>query len=71
MRQVNPVYIPRNQRVGEALSAASDRGDLRLFEQLLAVVARPFEERPGLGTVHRARPARNSHRRLQDFLCGT
>jgi uncharacterized protein YdiU (UPF0061 family) len=48
MRQVNPVYIPRNQRVEEALSAASDRGDLRLFEQLLAVVARPFEERPGL-----------------------
>ena len=48
MREVNPVYIPRNQRVEEALSAASDRGDLRLFEQLLAVVARPFEERPGL-----------------------
>jgi serine/tyrosine/threonine adenylyltransferase len=48
MRQVNPVYIPRNQRVEEALSAASDRSDLTLFEQLLAVIARPFEERPGL-----------------------
>jgi uncharacterized protein YdiU (UPF0061 family) len=48
MNRVNPLYIPRNQRVEEALAAASDRGDLELFERLLDVIANPFEERPGL-----------------------
>jgi serine/tyrosine/threonine adenylyltransferase len=45
MRQVNPIYIPRNQRVEEALGAASERGDLQPFERLLAAITQPFEER--------------------------
>ncbi len=35
MRAVNPAYIPRNHRVEAALDAASDRGDLAPFRQLL------------------------------------
>lgn len=69
MRQVNPVYIPRNQRVEEALSAASDTGDLRLFEDLLAVVARPFEERPGLERY--AEPAPPEFTAGYQTFCGT
>jgi uncharacterized protein YdiU (UPF0061 family) len=41
------VYIPRNQRVEEALAAASDRGDLAPFRALLAVVQHPFDDVPG------------------------
>jgi uncharacterized protein YdiU (UPF0061 family) len=48
MRLVNPIYIPRNQRVEDALTAASEDGDLRPFNRLLDVVSRPFDERPGL-----------------------
>src|SRR5947207_8145769 len=48
MNRVNPLYIPRNHRVEEALAAASDRADLRLFERLLDAIANPFEERPEL-----------------------
>jgi uncharacterized protein YdiU (UPF0061 family) len=48
MRRVSPLYIPRNQRVEEALSAASDDGDLTLFDRLLDAVSHPFDERPGL-----------------------
>jgi uncharacterized protein YdiU (UPF0061 family) len=48
MRLTNPIYIPRNQIVEEALAAASDDGDLDGFDRLVEVVARPFEERPGL-----------------------
>lgn len=47
-RLVNPMYIPRNQRVKEALAAATDHADLGLFEQLLEVLTWPFEERAGL-----------------------
>lgn len=46
MRAVNPWLIPRNHRVEEALAAASDSGDLKPFEHLLAALERPYEERP-------------------------
>ncbi|MFY9934337.1 MAG: YdiU family protein [Streptosporangiaceae bacterium] len=47
MDRVNPVYIPRNHRVEEALAAATE-GDLEPFRRLVDVVSRPFQERPGL-----------------------
>jgi uncharacterized protein YdiU (UPF0061 family) len=47
MDRVNPVYIPRNHLVEEALAAATD-GDLAPLERLLDVVAAPYDERAGL-----------------------
>jgi uncharacterized protein YdiU (UPF0061 family) len=47
MDQVNPVYIPRNHRVEEALAQAA-LGEMGPFHRLLDAVCRPFEERPGL-----------------------
>ncbi len=47
MDAVNPLYIPRNHRVEEALSAAT-AGDLGPFERLVAACSRPYEQRPGL-----------------------
>ncbi|MGY1671658.1 protein adenylyltransferase SelO [Geodermatophilus sp. SYSU D00710] len=47
MDRVNPVYVPRNHLVEEALDAAT-AGDLGPVERLVEVVSRPFEERPGL-----------------------
>ena len=43
MRRANPVVIPRNHRVEEALAAA-DAGDLAVLERLLAVLREPFQE---------------------------
>jgi uncharacterized protein YdiU (UPF0061 family) len=68
MRAVNPVYIPRNHLVEEALSAAIARQDLGPFESLRAVLAHPFEERPGLERY--ALPARAEERVLRTY-CGT
>jgi serine/tyrosine/threonine adenylyltransferase len=47
MDQVNPVYIPRNHLVEEALAAAVE-GDLDPLGRLLEAVTAPFDERPGL-----------------------
>ena len=47
MDRVNPVYIPRNHLVEEALAAATG-GDLDPLCRLLDAVTRPFDERPGL-----------------------
>ena len=46
MDAVNPLYIPRNHLVENALDAATEHGDLRPFEHLLGIVTRPFDERP-------------------------
>lgn len=43
MRRHNPAFIPRNERVEEALQAASEGGDLGPFERLLEVVRNPFD----------------------------
>jgi uncharacterized protein YdiU (UPF0061 family) len=56
MDRVNPVYIPRNHRVEEALAAATD-GELGPFRRLVDVVSRPFEERPGLADYAGPAPA--------------
>jgi serine/tyrosine/threonine adenylyltransferase len=45
MRRTNPVLIPRNHRVEEAIQAAT-RGDLRPFETLVEALATPYESRP-------------------------
>ncbi|HEX8305331.1 MAG TPA: YdiU family protein [Jatrophihabitans sp.] len=47
MDRVNPVYIPRNHLVEEALTAAVG-GDLNPVRRLLEAVTAPFDERPGL-----------------------
>ncbi|MCV7225582.1 protein adenylyltransferase SelO [Mycolicibacterium komossense] len=47
MDRVNPVYIPRNHLVEEALAAAT-AGDLTPLQQLLPVLSAPYDERPGL-----------------------
>lgn len=68
MDQLNPLYIPRNHKVEEALSAAVDDSDYVPFEKLCEVLARPFDERVGLEDY--ARPAPASFGPYRTF-CGT
>jgi len=67
MDRVNPVYIPRNHLVEEALTAASD-GDLEPLGRLLQAVSAPFDERPGLERY--AAPAPQDFGAYRTF-CGT
>jgi uncharacterized protein YdiU (UPF0061 family) len=67
MNRVNPIYIPRNHLVEEALAAAT-AGDLEPFRRLVDVLAAPFEERPGLEAF--AAPAPPSFGAYRTF-CGT
>jgi uncharacterized protein YdiU (UPF0061 family) len=68
MDRVNPAYIPRNQKVEEALAAAT-AGDLEPFRTLLEVVRHPFEERPGLEEF--TAPAPPSFAGAYSTFCGT
>lgn len=67
MRAANPLYIPRNHKVEEALSAAYE-GDFAPFNALHEVLARPFEEQPGRESY--TLPAEPSEQVFRTF-CGT
>jgi len=69
MRAVNPIYIPRNHLVEEALEAASEQGDLTSFEKLLNAIEHPFEERPG--HEHYSTPAPQQFTSCYKTFCGT
>lgn len=68
LRGANPLYIPRNHRVEEALSAA-EQGDLAPLERLLDAVTQPFTERPGLDAY--AEPAPPEFTARYKTFCGT
>ncbi|MBW8747334.1 MAG: YdiU family protein [Acidobacteria bacterium] len=68
MRHTNPIYIPRNHMVEAALEAATEKQDFQPFEDLLHVLAQPFDERPGLERY--ATPARPEEYVTKTF-CGT
>ncbi|MGQ1839875.1 protein adenylyltransferase SelO [Kocuria turfanensis] len=67
MDRTNPVYIPRNHLVEEALAAAGD-GDLDPLGRLLEAVTAPYDERPGLERY--AAPAAEDFGPYTTF-CGT
>jgi uncharacterized protein YdiU (UPF0061 family) len=67
MAQVNPVYIPRNHLVEQALAAATT-GDLDPLERLLEAITSPYHERAGLERF--AAPAPDDFGAYRTF-CGT
>jgi len=68
MRAVNPAFIPRNHRIEAVIQAAVTRDDYAPFEELLAVLAKPYEEQPAFADY--ANPPEPHQRVLQTF-CGT
>lgn len=69
MQRTNPVYIPRNHLLEEALTAATAAGDMSPFNRLLAAVSAPYDERPGFDRY--AEPAPDDFGRCFQTFCGT
>jgi uncharacterized protein YdiU (UPF0061 family) len=68
MLGVNPAFIPRNHRIEQAIAAAVEDADFSLFEALLDVLARPYEDHAEFTAY--MQPPRPEERVLQTF-CGT
>lgn len=68
MRRANPLYIPRNHLVEEAIAAATDHHDFSLFQQLVERVTAPFDFDPA--ARHYLQPPRPEQVVKQTF-CGT
>jgi uncharacterized protein YdiU (UPF0061 family) len=67
MNSVNPLFIPRNHRVEQAIQHAVE-GDLSIFKDLNTVLARPFDEQPDFV---RYAEAPEQHERVTRTFCGT
>ena len=67
MRAVNPVVIPRNHRVEEALAAAEQHDDLSVTNRLLHALATPYEVGAGSESYQEAPPNDSDYR----TFCGT
>jgi serine/tyrosine/threonine adenylyltransferase len=68
MDRVNPIYIPRNHKVEEALTAAVNHNDMIPFSNLLSILSHPFDE--VLGKEAYTRPAPTSDAPYRTY-CGT
>ncbi|MCP3369028.1 protein adenylyltransferase SelO [Bradyrhizobium cajani] len=68
MHAVNPMFIPRNHRVEAVIQAAVNNDDYAPFEELVKVLAKPYEEQPDYAAY--ADPPLPDQRVLQTF-CGT
>lgn len=68
MRRSNPAFIPRNHRVEAVIRAAVDRDDFAPFEELMAVLSRPFDDRPEFA-AYMEPPL--EHERVRQTFCGT
>jgi len=68
MRTTNPLIIPRNHKVEEALDVASTNGDLVAMYNLLEVLKKPYDDRSAI-TAYQSPPA-PSEQAYQTF-CGT
>src|SRR5262249_980504 len=67
MRAVNPAFIPRNHRI-EAVIVAATNDDYAPFEELLRVLAKPYEDQPEFAAY--ADPPKPEERVCRTF-CGT
>jgi protein adenylyltransferase len=68
MRSVNPAFIPRNHLIEAVIEAAVNRDDFAPFEEMLAVLSRPYEDRPEFA---RYADAPEPHQRVLRTFCGT
>lgn len=68
MHTVNPRFIPRNHRIEAAIAAAQANSDFSIFEELLKVLATPFDDRPEL--AHYAESPKPEEV-VQQTFCGT
>jgi uncharacterized protein YdiU (UPF0061 family) len=68
MDVVNPAFIPRNHQVEAMIVAAVERNDFGPFDELLTLLARPFEDQPGF---ERYAAPPQPHERVTATFCGT
>jgi serine/tyrosine/threonine adenylyltransferase len=67
MRAANPIYVPRNHRIEQAITAANS-GDFEPFNRLVKVLHKPFDRQPENAAYTEAPTAQEQ---VHETFCGT
>ncbi|MBT5185710.1 MAG: YdiU family protein [Kordiimonadaceae bacterium] len=67
MRAHNPILIPRNHRIAEAIKAG-EQGDFKAFHRLIDALAKPYDEQPEYADLEQAPEAVEI---VHQTFCGT
>jgi len=68
MKKNNPLVIPRNHKVEEALKEATDNDNLKPFNKLLEILRKPYEDQSGI-KIYQSLPLSNET--VYKTYCGT
>ena len=68
MDQVNPIYIPRNHLVEDAIDSAVENNDFKKMKMLLRVIKEPFSEKKKY-SIFSSPPKPNEI--VKNTFCGT
>ena len=68
MRNANPLVIPRNYKVEEALKAATDNNDLTEVKKLIKILENPYDKISNISTYQS--PPISSEKKYKTY-CGT
>ena len=68
MKKNNPLVIPRNHKVEEALKEATENDNLKPLKKLLEILRKPYEDRSGIKT-YQSLPLSNE--KIYKTFCGT
>ena len=67
MQSYNPILIPRNHRIAEAI-AAGEQGDFKVFNRLVDAYRNPYSEQPEYADLEQAPMATEI---VNETFCGT
>lgn len=67
MKATNPIYIPRNHRVEQAIDAGLE-GDFNVFHELVRILYRPYDEQPD---KKKYEYPPQQHEEVKQTFCGT
>ncbi|MBM3164651.1 MAG: hypothetical protein FJZ80_04220, partial [Bacteroidetes bacterium] len=68
MGAVNPITIPRNHLLENALDEAVN-GNMKVFERLLDVITKPYELQDGIDDF--LKPSASNFEKYYQTFCGT
>lgn len=68
MNKTNPIYIPRNHLINEAIEQFIENNSRTLMDELLALVQQPFQEQPN---TERFKELPTPAERCYETFCGT
>jgi uncharacterized protein YdiU (UPF0061 family) len=68
MRRINPIFIPRNHLIEQAINSAVEKNDFSMMDTLQGLLASPYTDQPSYSKYSNSP---KSEERVYQTFCGT